>query len=75
MESGSRSGRNASGAVDLDSNGDVNKYNDLPLAYRSGVNTTEAPYDRRLGDAPALTPAEIADLVAFLGTLTDGWTP
>lgn len=67
--------RNASGAVDLDSNGDVNKYNDLPLAYRSGVNTTEAPYDRRLGDAPALTPAEIADLVAFLGTLTDGWTP
>lgn len=67
--------RDASGAVDLDGNGDVNKYNDLPLAYRSGVNTTEAPYNRRLGDAPALTTAEIADLVAFLGTLTDGWTP
>lgn len=67
--------RDANGAVDLDGNGDVNKYNDLPLAYRSGVNTSEAPYNRRLGDAPALTTAEIADLVAFLGTLTDGWTP
>lgn len=67
--------RNASGAVELDGNGDVIKYNDLPLAYRAGVNTTEAPYNRRLGDAPALTSDEIADVVAFLGTLTDGWTP
>lgn len=67
--------RDASGAVDLDGQGDVNKYNDLPQAYRAGVNTSEAPYNRRLGDAPALDTSEIADLVAFLGTLTDGWTP
>lgn len=67
--------RDAYGAIDLDGNGEVNKYNDLPQAYRAGVNTTEAPYNRRLGDAPALSTTEIADLVAFLGTLTDGWTP
>ncbi|MGE5451892.1 MAG: cytochrome-c peroxidase [Acidobacteriota bacterium] len=66
----------ANGQVDRDVNGQVNKYNDLPLAYRNKdhVNTTEAPYNRTLGDAPALTDAEIQDLVVFLGTLSDGWS-
>lgn len=64
----------ASGNVDLGQDGQVNKYNDLPAGYRSHVNTTEAPYNRQLGDAPALTDAEIQDLVVFLGTLSDGWT-
>ena len=58
-----------------DGNGVVQKFNDLPPAYRSNVNTTEAPYNRKPGDAPALTESEIADLVAFLSTLTDGYTP
>ena len=58
-----------------DGNGVVQKFNDLPPAYRANVNTTEAPYNRKPGDAPALTESEIADLVAFLSTLTDGYTP
>lgn len=53
--------------------GTLLKFDDLPPAYRDYVNTTEAPYNRRPGDAPALDDAEIDDLVAFLGTLTDGY--
>lgn len=62
------------GSVDYASDGSVNKYNDMPEAYRKNVNVTEAPYNRTLGGAPALTESEIDDLVAFLGTLSDGWT-
>ncbi len=54
--------------------GSVDKFDDLPEAYRANVNTSEAPYDRRPGDAPALSDAEIDDLIAFLATLTDGWS-
>ena len=50
------------------------KFNDLPPAYRGNVNTTEGPYNRGPGDSPALSPAEIADVVNFLCTLTDGWS-
>jgi cytochrome c peroxidase len=53
--------------------GTVLKFNDLPPQYRRNVNTTEVPYNRKPGMAPALTPAEIADVVQFLGTLTDGY--
>ena len=55
--------------------GTVDKYDDLPAQYRANVNTSEAPYDRRLGDAPALSDAEIDDLIAFLRTLDDGYVP
>jgi cytochrome c peroxidase len=58
-----------------DSNGVVQKFNDLPAAYRKNVNITEAPYNRKPGDTPALSESEIADLVSFLNTLTDGYTP
>ncbi|MCK6395420.1 cytochrome c peroxidase [Zoogloea sp.] len=58
-----------------DANGVVLKFNDLPLAYHANVNVTEAPYNRKPGDAPALNESEIADLVSFLNTLTDGYTP
>ncbi|MEO8303683.1 MAG: cytochrome c peroxidase [Betaproteobacteria bacterium] len=47
------------------------KFDDLPPGYRGNVNTSEVPYDRKPGDAPALDDAEIDDLVAFLRTLTD----
>ena len=51
------------------------KYDDLPARYVLNVNTSEAPYDRRPGDAPALDTTEIEDVVAFLKTLTDGYNP
>ena len=41
----------------------------------ANVNTTEAPYDRKRGDTPALNDAEIDDVLSFLKTLTDGWVP
>jgi cytochrome c peroxidase len=59
----------------LNPDGSVNKFDDLPDAYRANVNTSEAPYNRRPGDAPALSDTEIDDLIAFLQTLSDGWRP
>jgi cytochrome c peroxidase len=50
--------------------GSIDKYDDLPAAYRANVNI-EPPFDRLPGDKPALDDAEIDDIVAFLGTLTD----
>ncbi|HEY4957353.1 MAG TPA: hypothetical protein VII31_06015 [Caldimonas sp.] len=49
--------------------------NDLPPEFRVNVNTGEVPYNRRLGDAPALSDTEIEDVIAFLRTLSDGYTP
>ena len=51
-------------------NGQVEKFNDLPLAFRSNVNMAR-PFGLRPGDAPVLTPEDVADLVVFLRTLTD----
>jgi cytochrome c peroxidase len=52
----------------------VAKFNDLPAKYVTNVNT-EPPFGGKPGDRPVLSPAEIDDVVAFLGTLTDGFTP
>ncbi len=51
--------------------GVLNKYDDLPVAYKANVNTTEVPYNRSLGDAPALTELEVDLVVTFLQTLND----
>jgi len=53
--------------------GSVDKFDDLPVAYRDNVNV-EAPFDRKPGDRPALNDAEIKDVIAFLKTLNDGYT-
>jgi len=55
--------------------GVVNKYDDLPRQYRANVDVVDAPFDRKAGQAPALNDAEIADVIAFLGTLNDGYRP
>jgi cytochrome c peroxidase len=55
--------------------GVVRKFDDLPPQLHANVNTSEAPYNRRPGDVPALSDAEIDDVIAFLRTLTDGYTP
>lgn len=59
----------------LKADGSVDKFDDLPERYRANVNTTEAPYNRQPGDVPALSDAEIDDLITFLQTLSDGFTP
>jgi cytochrome c peroxidase len=56
----------------LNPDSSVNKFNDLPPQYHANVNTSEAPYNRSLGGTPALSDAEIDDVIAFLGTLNDG---
>jgi cytochrome c peroxidase len=53
----------------------VRKFDDLPVEMHGNVNVTEAPYDRKPGDQPALTADEIRDVVAFLRTLDDGYRP
>ncbi len=50
--------------------GVVAQYNDLPAQYQGNLTRT-APFDRQSGQQPALNEAEIADVVAFLKTLTD----
>jgi cytochrome c peroxidase len=53
--------------------GAIAKFDDLPAKYRANIDTTDAPFDRKLGAAPPLNPAEERDLIAFLQTLTDGY--
>nr|WP_260176380.1 MULTISPECIES: cytochrome c peroxidase [unclassified Janthinobacterium] len=52
--------------------GSIHKYDDMPPGMEANVNV-EAPFDRKAGQAPALNEKEIADVVAFLKTLTDGY--
>ena len=52
--------------------GSVHKYDDLPPGLEANVNV-EAPFDRQKGQAPALNEKEMADVIAFLKTLTDGY--
>jgi cytochrome c peroxidase len=54
-------------------NGEIDRYNDLPSRYRQNIDVVDAPFDRKEGDEPALNEAEIADVIAFLKTLTDGY--
>jgi cytochrome c peroxidase len=53
--------------------GTVRKFDDVPPEHAANVNADEVPYDREMGEAPALTAEEIEDVVAFLETLTDGY--
>ena len=56
-----------------DAAGRVVPYDDLPARYRANVDEVDAPLNRHAGDQPALTDAQIRDVIAFLGTLTDGY--
>jgi cytochrome c peroxidase len=51
--------------------GKLRKFDDLPARYRDNVNTSDAPLNRGPREAPALNAAEIDQVVAFLGTLSD----
>jgi len=52
------------------SDGSVNKFDDLPSDYPDNIDR-DPPLDRNPGAAPALSQAEIDDVIAFLKTLTD----
>jgi len=53
--------------------GTVLKYDDIPDKYRANVDVADPPFDRHLGDPPAMTAQDEADIIAFLKTLTDGY--
>jgi cytochrome c peroxidase len=48
------------------------QFDDLPRIYQVNLDR-EAPFDRHAGEPPALSDADIQDIVAFLQTLTDGY--
>jgi cytochrome c peroxidase len=54
------------------SDGSVHKFDDMPAGLVDNIDR-DAPLDRLPGAAPALDDNEIAAIIAFLGTLTDGY--
>ena len=54
--------------------GVVQRFNDLPPAYRGNV-TQQAPFGPAAPGGPRLSPQDVQDIVSFLGTLTDGYVP
>jgi cytochrome c peroxidase len=55
-----------------DKDGTVRKFDDLPSAYQANVNV-EPPFDRHVGETPALSEQQMDDIIAFLQTLNDGY--
>ncbi|MBN3787568.1 cytochrome c peroxidase [Burkholderia sp. Ac-20353] len=51
--------------------GKIDAYDDLPAPYRANIDVTDAPFDRKPGDVPAMSAQDIKDIEAFLQTLTD----
>ncbi|MGB7596395.1 MAG: cytochrome c peroxidase [Gallionella sp.] len=57
------------------SGGTVQKFNDMPASYVANIDP-QMPLDgRAAGSTPPLTEQNIADLICFLNTLTDGYQP
>ena len=54
--------------------GSVAKFDDLPGQYHGNVDV-QAPFGGHAGGTSRLTGRDINDIVAFLSTLTDGYTP
>jgi cytochrome c peroxidase len=52
----------------------VQKFDDLPARYRANIDT-QPPFGRQAGEAAALSDADVADIVVFLHTLSDGYEP
>ncbi|MDP9010624.1 MAG: cytochrome-c peroxidase [Pseudomonadota bacterium] len=48
------------------------KFDDLPDAYRANLDR-QAPFDRHVGEMPAMSEKDVEDVVAFLQTLSDGY--
>jgi len=59
----------------LDAHGRPEKYNDIPKQYRANADVTDPPFDRKLGEKPAMSDQDMRDIIAFVQTLTDGYKP
>jgi cytochrome c peroxidase len=49
------------------------QFDDLPRKYRENVDESDPPFGRKIGEKPAMSEQDEADIIAFLGTLTDGY--
>ena len=58
-----------------DASGKLEKYDDIPARYQANVDVTDAPLDRKPGDKPVLSDADVQDIIAFIKTLDDGYRP
>jgi cytochrome c peroxidase len=54
--------------------GSVHAFDDLPAGSPDNLDR-DPPLNRKPGDSPALSEAEMDDLIAFMQTLTDGYKP
>ena len=54
-------------------NGVVQKFNDLPTAYKIYVDNVDIPFGLSPGASPYMTAQNEADLLCFIETLTDGY--
>jgi cytochrome c peroxidase len=54
------------------SDGKMRKFDDLPVRFAGNVDV-QGPFGQQAGEAPVLSEADVADLVAFLRTLSDGY--
>lgn len=55
--------------------GVVQRFNDLPADYVGHIDPSMPLDGRAPGSAPPMTEQEVADLICFLQTLTDGFVP
>ena len=55
--------------------GTVLKYDDVPVRFQVNIDVADPPFDRHLGETPAMTAQDESDIIAFLQTLTDGYKP
>jgi cytochrome c peroxidase len=55
--------------------GTVQKFDDIPVQYQANVDVSDPPFNRHLGETPAMTARDEADIIAFLKTLNDGYEP
>jgi cytochrome c peroxidase len=59
----------------LAAGGKAQKFNDIPVQYHANVDVSDPPFNRHLGQTPAMTAQEEADIIEFLKALNDGYKP
>jgi cytochrome c peroxidase len=58
-----------------DASGKVMVFDDVPKQYQANIDYADAPFDVKPTDKPAMTDQDIKDIIAFIGTLNDGYHP
>jgi cytochrome c peroxidase len=51
------------------------RFDDLPRKYWANVDESDLPFGGKMGEKAMMSEQDEADIIAFLGTLTDGYDP